>query len=53
MVCKIPPLLELSARAIVHNNPHDKLEDLPQSLQGDNLIKSYHFLICGVFFSNE
>lgn len=53
MVCKIPPLLELSARAIVHNNPHDKLEDLPQSLQGDNLIKSYRFLICGVFFSNE
>lgn len=35
MVCKIPPLLELSARAIVHNNPHDKLEDLPQSLQGE------------------
>lgn len=45
MVCKIPPLLELSARAIVHNDPHDKLEDLPQSLQ-EMITKRKYCVTC-------
>ncbi|XP_061173822.1 protein lap1-like [Saccostrea echinata] len=44
LTCKIPPLLELSARA-VHNHPVDKIKELPQSLQ-DMITKRKYCVNC-------
>ena len=58
MVCKVPPLLELSARAIVNSNSSDNLDDLPVSLQGTiSFVTEIFFsspeLKTGVSFSDK
>ncbi|XP_078314027.1 uncharacterized protein LOC111127949 [Crassostrea virginica] len=45
MVCKVPPLLELSARAIVNSNSSDNLDDLPVSLQ-EMITKRKYCVTC-------